>query len=178
MILLIDLNCDNIEINSLKISNLIKEMITYNSGDSKRIQHSIKVHNYCRTIAVLENVDLNIRFILETAAILHDIGIKICEEKYGECGSKLQEKEGPAIAKSILISLNFDNEIIERVCFLVSHHHSYKNIHGLDYQILVESDFLVNLDEENSSKEAINSVYNRIFKTETGKYLCKTIFNL
>lgn len=164
--------------NSLKIANLIKEMINYNCGDSKRIQHSIKVHNYCRTIAIIENMGEDNLFTLEAAAILHDIGIKICEEKYGECGGKLQEKEGSVIAKSILTNLNVDDKIIERVCFLVGHHHSYQNIQGLDYQILVEADFLVNMDEENSSKRAINNVYNKIFKTSSGKYLCKSIFGL
>ena len=35
--------------------------------------------------------------------------------------------------------------MIRRVEYLVGHHHTYKDIDGLDYQILVEADFLVNI---------------------------------
>lgn len=46
--------------------------------------------------------------ILEAAAYVHDIGIKPAEKKYGSCGGKLQEQEGPAAAKEILERLGFD----------------------------------------------------------------------
>jgi hypothetical protein len=62
------------------------------------------------------------------------------------------------------------------VSYLVGHHHTYSGIDGADYQILVEADFLVNLYEDSLPREAIMSVYNRIFKTETGRKLCGTIF--
>ena len=51
-------------------------------------------------------------------------------------------------------------------------------IDGLDYQILVEADFLVNLFEDNLSKEAAVNAYQNIFKTETGKRICKEMFAL
>ena len=56
--------------------------------------------------------------------------------------------------------------------------HTYHNIDGLDYQILVEADFLVNLFEDNLSKEAALNAYQNIFKTETGKRICKEMFAL
>ena len=82
--------------------------------------------------------------ILEAAAYVHDIGIRNAERKYGKCGGKLQEQEGPIIAQKMLSQLGFENYIVERICFLIGHHHTYDNIDGLDYQILVEADFLVN----------------------------------
>ena len=97
-----------------------------------------QVHSYARLIAQMENVDDQSLFIIETAALTHDIGIHICEEKYGECGGKLQEKEGPAIAARLLDRLGFDSEVSERVQYLIGHHHTYNNIDGIDYQILVE----------------------------------------
>ncbi len=157
-------------------SQLINEMINYNKGDKKRIAHAIKVHNYARNIGILENLDSNTLFILESAAILHDIGIKVCEEKYGSSSGKLQEKEGPTIAYEILKNLNYKDT--DRILFLIGNHHTYNNIQGLDYQILIESDFLVNFEEENTSKKAIKKVYENLFKTKTGKEFCKNIFNL
>ena len=61
---------------------------------------------------------------------------------------------------------------------MIAHHHTYHNIDGLDYQILVEADFLVNLFEDNLSKEAAVNAYQNIFKTETGKRICKEMFAL
>lgn len=59
---------------------------------------------------------------------------------------------GPDEAEKLLNKLGVDEKIIERVCFLVGHHHTYNMIDGLDYQILVEADFLVNAYEDNLSK--------------------------
>ena len=159
-----------------KIVLLTKEMIKYNHGDKKRINHALKVHSYAKTIASLEKINEYDLFNLESAAILHDIGIKVCEEKYGSSNGKLQEKEGPAVAREILEKLNYEN--INRILFLIGHHHTYTNVLGMDYQILIEADFLVNFEEENTSKEAIKKVYENIFKTKTGKEFCREIFNI
>ena len=90
----------------------------------------------------------------------------------------MQEKEGPAIAARLLGELKFEKQVSERVQYLIAHHHTYHNIDGLDYQILVEADFLVNLFEDNLSKEAALNAYQNIFKTETGKRICKEMFAL
>ena len=51
-------------------------------------------------------------------------------------------------------------------------------IDGIDYQILVEADFLVNMHEDSLSKEAIELAYNNIFKTEAGRMLCREMFSI
>ena len=105
--------------------------------------------------------------ILETAAILHDIGIKIAEEKYHCSTGSLQEKEGPAAARQMLTECGtYSDAVIDRVCYLIGHHHTYSNIVGLDYQILVEADFLVNLYEDHADKQAIQTAIDRIFITK------------
>ena len=112
-------------------------------------------------------------FNLESAAILHAIGIKVCEEKYNSTSGKLQEKEGPIVAKKILEDLNYEN--IDRILFLIGHHHSYNDISGIDYQILIEADLIVNFKEENTPKKTIKKLYESIFKTKTGKQLCEKL---
>ena len=126
-------------------------------------------------IAETENVDKKCLFTIEAAALTHDIGIHFCEEKYGNCNGKLQEQEGPAIAESLLEKLGFDQDISNRVQYLIAHHHTYNNIDGIDYQILVEADFLVNIMEEGSSKEAAIKAYQNIFKTSCGKKICREL---
>ena len=98
------------------------------------------------------------------------------ERKYGHCDGPLQEQEGPPLARELLARLGWEETVIERVAWLVGHHHTYTDIDGADYQILVEADFLVNLFESNHSAETQREVYRRIFKTEGGKRLFRTMF--
>ncbi len=162
----------------LEIENLKVAMTDYFKGDKKRINHYIKVHSYAKCIGELENLSKDELFILEVASIVHDIGIKNSELKYHSTSGKYQEIEGVPEAKKLLESLNFEKSVIERVCYLVGHHHTYNNIDGLDYQILVEADFIVNLFEDNNSIDSINNVKAKIFKTKTGILLLENIFNV
>ena len=148
---------------------LISSMIEYYRGDAKRIQHFIKVYNFASLLGRQEQLDEEALFILETAAIVHDIGIRICEKKYGVCDGKHQELEGPVEAEKLLNTLrNYTFEQILRVCWLVGHHHTYSNIDGMDYQLLVEADFLVNIYEDGFTDEMIENVRNKIFRMQSG----------
>ena len=138
--------------NAEKISAVCQAMIDYYSGDPKRIQHFVKVHAF--------------------------VGIKNAEIKYQSSMGKYQEKEGPSEAKKLLEALNIDAQIIDRVCYLVGHHHTYKAIDGIDYQILVEADFLVNIYEDSLPQSSAISVLHKIFKTKSGINLLRTIYSL
>ena len=158
------------------INRLHYEMIRLYSGDPMRIQHFCKVHSYAKLIAEMEHVDASTLFILEAAALTHDIGIHLCEEKYGSSNGKLQEKEGPAIAEKLLKELQFEENVIERVKYLIAHHHTYDAIDGIDYQILVEADFLVNYFEDHLETASIKKSVKKIFKTETGIRIATEMF--
>ena len=159
-------------------SKLIQEMVTYYAGDPQQIQHLLKVYSFASLIADCEEIDEETRFILETAAIVHDIGIRMSREVYGDSNGKHQEELGPDAARPMLAKLSYDPPIVDRVCELIGRHHTYTNIDGLDCQILIEADFLVNLFEEHISKEGIASALKNIFRTHTGIMLCKQMFNI
>lgn len=163
---------------SALICSLTERMIEYYSNDPKRIQHFIKVHSFARLIGKLEKIDNEDLKILELAAVVHDIGIKAAEEKYYACDGKKQELEGSPIAEKLLCELGCPKEICDRVCYLVGHHHTYDNIDGIDYQILVEADFLVNIYEDGLSKDAAKTAYERIFRTASGKNICRQMFGI
>lgn len=161
----------------LVLGRLVCAMTDYYAGDAKRIQHFIKVRGFAATIGRLEGLDKEVLFVLETAALVHDIGIKVCERKYGSCNGKLQELEGPAEAEKLLVFLgDFSTETIERVCWLVAHHHTYNDIADIDYQILVEADFLVNVFEDGILPDAISQFKKNVFKTKTGIYLLERMY--
>ncbi len=155
---------------------LLTAMIEYDRGDAPRIQHFIKVYEFARIIGKLEKLDEHTQLILESAAIVHDIGIHMAERKYGSSNGKYQEIEGPAEAEKLLKVLGWPSDVTERVSYLVGHHHTYRNMDGLDYQILVEADFLVNLYEDDISPAGQKHAYEKIFKTESGKLLCRTLY--
>lgn len=160
------------------IAKLMNMMTEYFNGDPKRIQHFTKVYAYAKNIGVLENIDSDTAFILETAAIVHDIGIKKGKEKYGRCDGKIQEELGPYEAEKILKKCGYSKEVIRRVKYLVGHHHTYSGIDGIDYQILVEADFIVNMYEDNADIESVKSVLGKIFKTKAGTDMYRQIFGI
>lgn len=160
------------------LDKICEKMIQYYQGDPKRIQHFMKVHAFAGLIGRLEKLDAPTQFILEAAAYVHDIGIRPAEEKYGSCGGRLQEQEGPPAARELLGDLNLGEEILERICYLVGHHHTYGHMEGADYQILVEADFLVNLYEEQARETAVRKAEEKIFRTASGREILKRMFAL
>lgn len=162
--------------NMTNFSKLVLKMTEYEGGCVERVNHFLKVFAFAKTIAEGEDVDDATKEILEAAAITHDIGIRVCFEKYGNCNGPHQEVEGPPIALEMLPACGYTHGQTERICYLIGHHHTYTNINGIDYQILVEADFLVNIFEGGMTHEAAEKVYENIFRTKTGKQLLKDLF--
>ena len=158
------------------LDKLMLKMAEFDKGVPQRIQHFTKVHAYCALIGRSEGLSEREMLILEAAAYTHDIGIKPALEKYGSAKGPLQEQEGPAYAREMLDGLGFDDDVIERVCWLIAHHHTYEPVEGIDHRILIEADFLVNLFEGNASAEACRAAYEKHFETEAGKRLWQTMF--
>ena len=158
------------------VSRVMERMIAYFGHDAKRINHALKVCSFARIIAARECPDPGLQEIIAYTAILHDIGIHEAERKYQSTAGNYQQIEGPPIARQILSDLGVAPAIIDRVCFITGNHHTYPNIDGIDFQVLVEADFLVNIFEDGMGKEATESVLHRIFRTETGRSLLTTIY--
>ncbi len=159
------------------LDNVFLKMIEYYEGQPERIQHFTKVHSYAAYIGRQEQLSEDAMLILETAAYTHDIGIKKAEELYHSSNGRLQQELGPGEAEIMLKELHFPQDVIDRVKYLIAHHHTYSDIQGVDLQILIEADFLVNL-YEHSDESAASKVLENIFKTESGTKICKTMFRL
>ncbi len=152
-----------------QIALVLLEMIRRNGGDQKRIEHSLKVYGYAQLLGKLEGLSPEKQLILELTAILHDIGICVSEAKYGYSDGEKQEIEGPPVARQILERLSVDAEVIDRVCFIISKHHTFSAIDGIDFQLLVEADFLVNSVEEEVSPEGVKKFVAMNFKSDAGR---------
>jgi len=158
------------------VAKVIAEMIKYNGTDVRRINHALKVYGYAAAMARLEGLDENTQLILEVAAVLHDIGIKASEEKYGSSSGEYQQIEGPPVAECMLRKLGFEQSIIDRVCYLIAHHHTYHSVDGLDYQVLIEADFVVNINEDGMDARQIESIRTNIFKTKAGLEIMQSLY--
>lgn len=153
------------------LHELAMAMMAHDADNAHRIQHFLKVHAFARLIAQGEGIDEQTQFVLEAAAYVHDIGIKPAVERCGACPGPLQEELGPPLARSMMEKLGFDQQVIDRVCWLVGHHHTYTDIQGDDYRILVEADFLVNLHEHGDQADAVRAAEQTIFRTATGRHI-------
>ena len=66
--------------------------------------------------------------------------------------------------------------LLKRVKYLISRHHRYNNIDGMDCQILIEADFIVNVYEDEVKPETVKDIYEKIFKTESGKRIMRDLY--
>lgn len=155
---------------------VLRAAIAYNGADVARIHHLLKVTGFADAISSAEMHDADMRYTLTIAAILHDIGIHEAERKYGTSAGPYQEKEGPAVARSILQPLGMPEDVTERVCWLIAHHHTMRPIGGLDHQILLEADFLVNAYEDALPPEAVTAFCDTIAKTKTGTEMIRALY--
>ncbi len=152
------------------------DMIKYFGNDTKRINHALKVWNFSKCIGEKEKISYDALTNLEIAAILHDIGIHRAEEIHGSNAGKYQEMEGPTVAKELLDKYDLNEDALDRILYLIGNHHSYNKIDGIDFQILVEADFIVNAFEDELSKQSIEISLEKIFKTKTGIFLVKIMY--
>ena len=158
------------------IPEAIAKMIDFYQGDPHDIAHFLKVYAYAKTIAALEGVSHEMQERCELAAVLHDIPCPLCRKKYGSADGAMQEKEGPALAEAFLTELGCPAELKSRVVFLVGHHHTTVGVDGLDWQILLEADFLVNADEGHAARDVIEAMLKNVYKTASGTRLLKSIY--
>ena len=158
------------------IATAIEKMIDFYEGNIHDIDHFLKVWALAKTIGEAEGLDQKTQELLEITAVVHDIACPLCREKYGNTNGKHQEKESTPLVEAFLNELSVGTLDVERVKWLVAHHHTYTNVSGMDYQILLEADFLVNAGESGYSKKSIENFCNKIFRTATGTHLLKSMY--
>ncbi len=154
---------------------LLEDISLLFGEDKKRIDHAKKVTEYVQELLEKEEGDYH---ILMPTGILHDIGIKVAQEKYGSAAGDLQEKEGPGVARKLLLRLGMSLEFIDEICEIIAHHHTPGIINTNNFKILYDADCLVNLQEEGDTedKEKLRKTIDKTFLTPAGKEFAEKIF--
>ena len=158
------------------VSAAIQRMIGFYRGNCHDINHFLKVWAMAKTIGELEGLDRHTQEVLELAAVIHDIACPLCREKYGDTDGKYQELESPPLVEAFFAELPVDRADVARISWLAAHHHTYTDIGGVDHQILLEADYLVNADEHGDSRSAVENFRRRIFRTAAGTQLLNSIY--
>lgn len=162
----------------MTIMQMIEKMTRYPGSTGHDLDHLLRVWAYARLIGEMEKLDEGTQFVLETAAVVHDIACPLCRGKYGSAPGNLQEKEGPALAEAFLENSGMSPAQIGRVAWLVGHHHTMDPICGMDHQILIEADYIVNALENGYSQENICRFVHAVMRTSGGIRTAKTVFSL
>lgn len=162
------------QVNFLR-DRLIEEMKKVFGADRKQIGHALSVLDYARQIQEVEGGD---PLVVKAAAILHDIGIHQAERKHGSSAGRYQEIEGPPIARDILTRCGISGSDIEHICKIVGSLHSGKDIDTIEFRIVRDADWLVNIPTElaDCSDKVLRETIDKVFKTRTGLQIATELF--
>jgi hypothetical protein len=153
-----------------QMARVDQAMQDYFGADQRRIDHALRVTGYADELLCREPGD---RDVVIATALLHDIGIREAERKFGSAAGNLQEQEGPPVAREILLSLGFAEPVVAEVCQIIASHHSPGEVDTDNFRIIWDADWLVNLGDEFdlSDREKIPCLIRRLFLTESGRAL-------
>ena len=157
-------------------AKMIEKMVRFYEGSLHDVDHFLKVYAYAEVIGKLEGLDDKTQSILEKAAIVHDIACPLCRVKYGSAAGHYQEAESDALLRPFLAEFNLDEDVLERIIYIVSRHHTLEGIEGMDLQILIEADYIVNAGEQHLNAYTVRDFRDRFFKTESGKRILTDLF--
>ncbi|MHC4645519.1 MAG: HD domain-containing protein [Planctomycetota bacterium] len=166
--------CLGIQATALR-EKLIGEMKAVFGTDERRVEHALAVLRYAEQIQVDEGGD---PLVVKAAAILHDIGILEAERKHGSAAGKYQQIEGPPIAEEIMKRHGLNAQTTEHVCRIIANHHSATDIDTIEFRIVWDADWLVNLktDFADAGKDKLEKIIQKTFKTGNGRQAAIELF--
>ena len=158
-----------------RISQVKAAMEEYFGEDGKRIDHAHRVAAYA--CMLMEEEPANPDLVVATA-LLHDIGIREAERKYGSAAGNLQEIEGPPVAREILAGIGFNEVFIGEVCEIIASHHSPGEVDTENFRIIWDADWLVNLGEECDLSDSgrTEKIIDKIFLTRAGRRIARKTY--
>ena len=127
-------------------AQLVRVLVEYFGADDRRIEHALRVLHHADNI-MAERPSCDAEIVI-ACALLHDVGIKVSENKHGYNNGKTQEEYGPPVAEKLLKSIGFPYEKIEIVKNIIGNHHSPSRYDYPELTVLKEADQIVNRDEK------------------------------
>jgi HD superfamily phosphodiesterase len=126
-------------------AQLVRVLTRYFGDDDRRIEHALRVWHHAETI-MADTPECDPEIVI-ASALLHDIGIKVSEEKLGYNNGLTQEEYGPAVAGDLLREVDFPEEKIQVVQNIIGNHHSRSRYDYPELVVLKAADRIVNRDD-------------------------------
>ena len=154
---------------------LLQALEEHFGRDLGRIEHARAVLAEAEGLAARETADWH---IVVPAALLHDIGIKAAEKKYGSTAARYQEQEGPPLARAVLLKLGLQLRDVDEVCDIVAHHHSPRSRESANFKVVYDADGLVNLGESAAgrTRPELELMIRERFLTAAGRSRAEQLF--
>lgn len=127
-------------------AQLVRVLVEYFGDDDRRIEHALGVLGCAERI--MERRPECDEEVVIAAALLHDVGIRVAEERYGHATGRTQEEYGPPVAGELLASIGFPPDRTEIVMDIIGNHHSPSRYDYPELDVLKEADRCVNRNEE------------------------------
>lgn len=155
------------------------EMKRYFNTDFKRIGHATRVARRAERIG--KNEKGNLAVIL-AAAYLHDIGEPGALKTHGEAAEAFHEREGSAVARSILEKLGARREMIDEVCDIIGRHHRPGAAETISFKVVCDADQLDKLERRGKLQPDAFGLpaedIDKAFLTESGREEARDIITL
>lgn len=156
---------------------LLQELIFHFTSDTPRIDHALQVTGHAEAL-LAETPQADPEVVL-AAAVMHDFGIREAERLHGRNDGPMQEKYGPPLVHAALKRIGMSPSKIREVCAIVARHHSPPRNPSINFLLLYESDWLVNLTDFPkilSDRDRLDAFIQKNFHTPAGKSRARQIF--
>ncbi len=128
-------------------AQITRLMIDYFADDDRRIEHALNVLFEAERLMGEESIAYDHEIVI-ASALLHDIGIRVSEEKLGYNNGKTQEEYGPPVAGKLLGLISFPVAKINIVKDIIANHHSPSRHNYPELKLLKKADRIVNQNEK------------------------------
>ena len=129
-------------------ARLMSAVLEYEEGHRRRTEHILAVYALSQLLGFRHSLPEDQKRLLSAAAILHDIAIKTCKEKYGDACLENQKRELPRLIRRFMEKAGYRGDCIAPVTYLALNHHGYDSRGGIIMDILMQADLTVNALEE------------------------------
>jgi len=127
-------------------ARLARVLLGYFDADDRRIEHALCVLQHAELLMDKHpGCDAD---VVIACALLHDVGIKVSEERHGYNNGRTQEEYGPPVAGELLGSISFPAQKIDIVKNIIGNHHSPSRYDYPELALLKEADRIVNRNDE------------------------------
>ncbi|MBL7206858.1 MAG: HD domain-containing protein [Candidatus Aenigmarchaeota archaeon] len=162
--------------------NFMRNNIPETRDDPFYFRHVLGARKYAVKLANVYNADI---FVVEMAALLHDVGAD---------AGKGHAKESVEIGRKFLSRLDLPKEIVKKILDCIETHSTGSSTETLEQQIIQDADGLIFLEDsyiiflksrkekfpleeaKRQTKEKTNHMVNKV-KTEEGKKIAKTLLH-